>query len=409
MRCTRWIAALAAGGMLLAACSSSSNNSSGSASSTGSSSAATTTTVKLTGPPVTLMVMYEGSGSVSTPEVPDGAKAAAEAINRAGGIDGSPIDLINCDLGNDANKARECGQQAVDKKVAAVVGPVSANSGEYMPLLEAAQIPVVGNVPASAADFTSVVSFPLYGGIVTASAGLADALVSKGGATKVSVARIDLAAAAAIKIFADKSLSRNGGATVNDVSIPVGAPDMATYVASVLQGGTDGVLVGLAGQDATNFIIQLRQTNPNIPVSATTTDFDAVIKALGPAADGIYATGFFDDATTDPTSFKQYTDDLAAVGVTETGGFRTNSYSAVQAVAKVLTGAPDKSGPALLAALGKVTGLQLPLLPKLQFTQGGGGGIPRVFNTCGTYRQLKDGQFTTISSGFIDMFTGAPC
>lgn len=406
MRRSKWIAAFAVGGVMLVACSSSSSSGS---STTASSSSVTTTTVKLTGPPVTLMVMYEGTGSVTTPEVPDGAKAAAEAINRAGGVDGSAIELISCDLGNDANKARACGQQAVDKKVTAVVSPVSVNAGEYSPLLEAAQIPMVGNVPAAAADFTSPVSFPLYGGIVTGSAGLADALVSKGGAKKVSIARIDVAAAAAIKLFADKSLSRNGSAIVNDVAIPVGAPDMATYVASVLQGGTDGVLVGLSGQDATNFIIELRNSNPNIPIAATTTDFDAVIKALGSAADGIYTTGFFDDETTDPASFKQYTDDLAAVGVTETGGFRRNAYSAVQLVAKVLTGATDKSGPVLLAALGKVSGLQLPLLPKLQFTKGGVGGLPRVFNPCGVYRQLKNGKFTTVSSGFIDMFTGAPC
>src|SRR5690606_8836962 len=105
------------------------------------------------------------------------------------------------------------------------------------------------------ADFTSPVSFPLYGGIVTASAGLADALVSEAGATSVSLARIDLAAAAAIGVFANVALGRNDLAVTNDVAIPVGAPDMATYVASALEGGTDGVLVGLSGQDATNFII----------------------------------------------------------------------------------------------------------------------------------------------------------
>jgi ABC-type branched-subunit amino acid transport system substrate-binding protein len=369
----------------------------------------TTTTVELTGDPIKLMVLYEGSGAVATPEVPEGAKAAAHAINASGGVDGSPIELVECDLANDPNTARDCGQQAVDEGVVAVVGPVSANAGEYFPLLEAAKIPVVGNVPASAADFTSAASFPLYGGIVTASAGLADVLASEAGATTISIARIDLAAAAAISIFGNVALKRSDLEIKNDIGIPVGAPDMATYVASVLEGGTDGVLVGLSGQDATNFIIQLRQTNPDVPISATTTEFAAVVDALGDAADGIYVTGFFEDETTDPEAYQQFVDDLDAEGFDDSSGFRNNSYSAVQLVAEVLGGLDEHTGAALLAALPTVDGLDLPLLPPLQFVEGGVGGIPRVFNPCGMYRQLDGGEFTTLTDGFIDMLTGEPC
>jgi hypothetical protein len=32
-----------------------------------------------------------------------------------------------------------------------------------------------------------------------------------------------------------------------------------------------------------------------------------------------------------------------------------------------------------------------------------------VFNVCGLYQQLEGGEFTTLSDGFIDMFTGEPC
>lgn len=375
---------------------------------TTAAAAETTTTVELTGPPIKLMVFFEGTGAVATAEVPDGAKAAADAINAAGGIGGSPIELEQCDLKNDPNAARECGNKAVADGVVAVVGPVSANAGEYFPILEAAQIPVVGNVPAAAADFTSPASFPLYGGIVSASGGLADVLVSQAGAKVISLARIDLAAASAIAIFANQSLSRDGLAVKNDVSIPVGAPDMATYVASVLQGGTDGVLVGLAGQDATNFIIALKQANPDIPISATTTDFAGVIDALGPAANGIYVTSFFNNATTDPDGFGKYQAAMEAAGFKELTGFRTNSYSAVQVVAKVLEPLADKTAAALYAALPTVTGLQVDLLPPLQFTTPA-GAIPRVFNVCGLYQQLQDGEFTTLTDGFVDMFTGKPC
>ena len=373
-----------------------------------SAAAETTTTVELTGPPIKLMVMFEGTGAVATPEVVEGAKAAADAINAAGGVDGSPIVLENCDLKNDPNAATACGNQAVSDGVVAVVGPVSANAGQYFPILEKAQIPVVGNVPAAAADFTSVDSFPLYGGIVSASAGLALELATLAGSKAVSLARIDLAAASAIGIFANQALAPLGLKVINDVSIPIGAPDMSTYVASVLQGGTDGVLVGLSGQDATNFIIALKQSNPTIPISATTTDFAGVVKALGDAANGIYVTAFFNNATTDPTGFGKYQAAMEAAGFKDLTGFRSNAYSAVQVVAEVLTGLPDKTAAALYAKLPTVTGLKVDLLPPLQFTTPA-GAIPRVFNVCGYFQQLDKGDFKTLSDGFIDMFTGKPC
>jgi ABC-type branched-subunit amino acid transport system substrate-binding protein len=405
--------------LLVAACGddgdSDSADTTGGAATTGAATTAATdttaaadTTVELTGEPVRVMVFYEGTGAVATPEVPEGAIAAAEKINSLGGIDGSPIEIVECNLANDPNAARECGNQAVSEGVVAVVGPVSANAGEYMPILEAAQIPVVGNVPAAAADFTSPASFPLYGGLVSASGGLADVLVSEAGATTVSLARIDLAAAAAIAIFANQALSKDGLAVNNDVSIPVGAPDMATYVAAVLEGGTNGVLVGLAGQDATNFIIALRQASPDTPISATTTEFAAVVEALGDAADGIYVTGFFDNPTTSPDDYAYYQDAMEAAGFDELTGFRTNSFSAVEVVAAVLAPLPEKTGAALYAALPTTTGLEVTLLPPLQFTTPA-GAIPRVFNVCGYYQQLEGGEFITLSDGFIDMFTGEPC
>ena len=32
-----------------------------------------------------------------------------------------------------------------------------------------------------------------------------------------------------------------------------------------------------------------------------------------------------------------------------------------------------------------------------------------MFNVCGYFQQLDNGDFKTLSDGFIDMFTGKPC
>ena len=59
---------------------------------------------------------------------------------------------------------------------------------------------------------------------------------------------------------------------------------------------------------------------------------------------------------------------MEAAGFKDITGFRSNAYSAVQVVAEVLTGLPDKTAPALYAKLPTVTGLKVDLLPPLQFT-----------------------------------------
>jgi hypothetical protein len=56
-----------------------------------------------------------------------------------------------------------------------------------------------------------------------------------------------------------------------------------------------------------------------------------------------------------------------------------------------------------------VNGLEVGLMPPLQFTQPAVEITPRVFNVCGLYQQLEGGEFTTLTDGFIDMFTGQPC
>ncbi len=368
----------------------------------------TTTAAPLTGEPIKLMTIFEAGGAGATPEVADGVHAAAEAINRSGGIDGRPIVVIECDAGNDPNTAAECGRQAVAEGVIAVVGALTSNAGEYMPILEENKIPAIGNVPAATADFLSAASFPIYGGLPAASAALAAGLVEKG-ATNISVARVDLAAAAAIAVFANTALATKGLAVGNDVSVPASAPDMAPYVALATDGGSDGVVVGLFGQDATNFIIQLRQTAPDVQIAATTTDFAAVVEALGDAADGIVVTQFFESVEGDSPAAQQFMDDLEAIGIDEPGGFRANSYASVMVFAQIVREMADITAAALWDLLPTIENIDVGMMPPVQFKTGGAGGIPRLFNVCVQYAEMQGGKSTVFSDGFLNPFTGDAC
>ena len=117
-----------------------------------------------TGEPIKLMVIHEVELGVANPEIPEGAEAAAQAINAEGGVGGRPIEILSCDTGNDPNQAADCGRQAVDEGVVAVISSITPHSGSFIPLLEENQIPAVGEIPSAGAEYASPAVFPIYGG-----------------------------------------------------------------------------------------------------------------------------------------------------------------------------------------------------------------------------------------------------
>lgn len=375
----------------------------GSVSFVGAAASAAPTAKKPSGDPIKLLVIYDQS-----PELVDGANAAAAAINRAGGIGDRPLKVSGCNTKSDPNTARSCGERAASDGVAAVVGSLTPLSDQYMSILAENKIPSVGNLPVNTADFTSPASFPIDGGLVTISAGLADALY-RDGAKRQSIARVDLALASAIQTFANQGLAPHDAKIVSDISIPQGAPDMSAYVASATADDVDGTLVGLFGQDATNFIVALRQQAPDVTPGLVSTDLDNLIKALGSDSDGMLVTSALLPNTSKAKAVRQYKADLRAIGVKDPGGYRKNAYAAVEVFAAVAKGLPDVNAPAVFDALPGVTDLDIGLMPPIQFATGGVGGLPRIFNPCTMYLKVKNEKQVPFVKDFVNPFTGETC
>ncbi len=406
MMSRRWIRSLAVVFVFVlgaAACSSGGNDS--------AEDTTTTTGPELTGPPVKIMTLGEFSAGIAVPDLLEGAQAAVEAVNRDGGVlNGSPLELVDCDTMDDPNTAAECGRQAVDEGVVAIAGMLSVQQDQFYPLFEENQIPVVGDIPSGVGDFTSDVSFPISGGIVSASAGLANALATDG-AERIAVARVDLAAASVIADFANQGLEPFGIETIGDVAVPENTADMAPFVQAVLQNDPDGVIVGLPGVDATNFVVELRQTAPDVRIAMTASEITDVIDALGPDAQGIFLNSIFVPQQLDTKATQQFAKDMEAAGFDETGGFRSNGYAAVMSVVELLNNGTEATAPAMLAALNQATALNpADLTPPINFTEGGVGGLPRIFNPCLITTQLdEDGVAQPVTDTFFDAFTGEQC
>jgi ABC-type branched-subunit amino acid transport system substrate-binding protein len=368
---------------------------------------ATTVVAGPTGEPIKLMVIHEVEAGAANPELREGAEAAAQAINAAGGVGGRPIEILSCDTRNDPNTAAECGRQAVSENVVALVGTITPHDGEFLPLLEQNRIPSVGHLPATPSGFSSPAVFALEGGSTSNFAGLA-AAIAEAGATRVSIARIDLDAAAALGQFANMGLARYGLSITHDVAIPLGAPDMSSYAAAALADGVDGVIVGVAAQDAINLIQALRQANRDVRIAMISNQSGDVMEALGEDSEGLLRSVAITDEINTARA-QQYKDDMAAAGFDDLTGFRINAWASVRLVADVASDLPDITAPAAFDAFNAVTEITTGVSAPLQWHQAPVPELPRVFNSCMLTLEVTGGDEVPTTGTFTDVVTGEEC
>ncbi len=322
-------AAATAGTVGLAACG-------GGSGAPGSSASAT-----LTGAPITLTVNAAVSGPAPLPFVLAGAKAAAQAVNAAGGVKGRPIVIKNCDDQFDPNKASECARTAKDDGVIAYAGAETTAGDAYIPILAGAGIPTIGNIPASKSDFTSQLSFPIGSGALVELAG-AGALMAKAGCTTIGSAYADSTAAKfAAQTYLTRGLALGGKKVDVEVPVPLTAADMSPYASAVLSKGAD--CVNITGPDAVadKMIVALHQAKPDLKIFEPASAFGpATLKKLGAAAEGVYmSAGIAPPSTaTQVPGIKQFNTEMDASGDTTTdrNEFMINSWATVHIVAQQL-------------------------------------------------------------------------
>ncbi|HTE59869.1 MAG TPA: ABC transporter substrate-binding protein, partial [Solirubrobacteraceae bacterium] len=204
----------------------------------GGSSAAKGTPVKL------MTISAVGSPLTNYPDIEAATKAAADAINKSGGINGHPIEATFCNTKGDANGSTTCAREAVKEKVAAVVGDLDIFEPVSFPVLEKAKIPVVGQHPAGAEnDFKSEYSFPLQSGNGAGYAAFAYA-AAKEGKKRFLIVTIDLPIAATQNAWAEAGAKDAGLEVLPQVKIPAeGVTDYTPYVQQAKSQNADAILI----------------------------------------------------------------------------------------------------------------------------------------------------------------------
>jgi branched-chain amino acid transport system substrate-binding protein len=269
----------------MAACSSSS----GGSSSTGATSAGSTpsSAAAPTGKPVEINIVYPQTGAIAFPEMGVAIKAAENAINASGGINGHPLKVNVCDTQSptDPNPTQTCMRKvAANKDIVAEVGDYSSFNDIVTPIENAAHMIQIGGVPLGASQQQLPNSYPLA---MPEEEAFGAALV-KYGSTKPGLIYIDIPTAQ--KAYSQiNSWLKAGGSSVQLQSkqpAPLTATDLSPQVSALC--GADGVSMSLAPTQTASFLQAHAQGScPNQILVASALGTLAQLPQLGTKADGL--------------------------------------------------------------------------------------------------------------------------
>lgn len=237
------------------------------------------------GEPIKLMSIYvKNNPAFSQPQTFAGAQARVEAINADGGINGHPIELIECDSNLDPNQEKACIDQAIAEQVSAVV----SSSIFFTPLtsLEEAGIPFIGAQGITPDQLSNPISYPFsgvqgwfQGQVAIAVAAGAESVTIVTGDTASSQYSESIAAAAA----------QAAGLTLNQsVVAAIGKADYTAEAAAAIADDPDAVLMNGPAEVLTKFTLAMRQAGyTGLIVSFGSGIGGDAIESLGESGEGV--------------------------------------------------------------------------------------------------------------------------
>lgn len=248
---------------------------------------------------------------VSMPYVRDSVVAGIEAINAAGGVNGKKIEYTTCNDKYDVEALRGCLQDAVRDGAVAVLGLVTPYGAQVWPMLEQANLPVIGHAPLAREDANSKVAFPVDGGTI-GYIGAATVATELYESKKAVPMHIDQAQASTTQTYFEFGAENAGLELADAITVPVDAVDYAPFVKRAESSGADTILSALSAETNLKLWQALKATGSELHViTSSGAAPEAIIKEAGDAAEGsfvIAGTPPIDDSV--PAS-KQFLEEMA--------------------------------------------------------------------------------------------------
>src|ERR1700733_5671052 len=207
----------------------------------------------------TTMTPAAALGGLSFPYPAVTAKAAAAALNKAGGIDGHQVVIDVCDNQGNPNQSAACGREAKSNGDIAVVGSWDIEgAAEILPVLQAEGIPYIGALAGSATELTNPDSFIFDPGAVLAAYGTA-ALFSQQGCKTVVEFALTGQPGFAQELAGQQAIAAKDGYKLETVNVSVGQTDVSAPVSTALSMNPDCVSYEGDGQTTAKLVGAVRQ------------------------------------------------------------------------------------------------------------------------------------------------------
>jgi ABC-type branched-subunit amino acid transport system substrate-binding protein len=385
--------------LAVAACSSSSSGTS----SAGNGSSSTKTITVMT-------VTSWDNPEVDLQDIAVTGQVAANWINAHGGVHGASIKVIQCNDLFTASGAAACGRLAVSDNVAALVGGLSVFDGSILPIIAAAQIPWIGEVPFETQGYTSTVSFPLVSGEYEyTTMSNAAALSCK------RVALVDAGQGSAEDIpYINAGMKAAGKSFVAQVSVTATSPDYSVIAAQLKPSDPDCIVAIINAAEITRLVPALEQdgvSSSHIYSDGIATP--GILKSFPTASVGWIDTEWYSVYTSPAWADYRAAIDAAKIPQTYPNGqWATSgdqgswaSFQVLDKVASTISGTIH--GAALIKALDSTSNLDTNgLTPLLSFTTPNSSpAVPRLFNTKSVIVKIGVGGALTQVGGFVNGLT----
>lgn len=333
---------------------------------------------------------------------PAGVKAAAKAMNAAGGMNGHQVDVITCDDQGNPNLAATCARQAKSDGVIAVVGSFDpVGTAQTLPLLQAEGIPYLGDTAVQAIDYTNPDSWPQDGGGAVSSYGLiADVVDSK--CTSVTFLATDTPLSAASWASAKKSFKAAGiKYSSNYVKYTAGGVDLSPSVSAALNQHPECLMFAATTSDSLKLVQLIRQSSSTVKLFAAYQSVGpTALSSLGSAGNGVNVVSATPLPSTNTAAMATYKKDMAAAGYAkDEDGFSVTAWSAMQVLALATKGMASPTASALTAKLPTMKNFSVGGYPSISFaTPFHNATYPRMFNRYVQYYVTSNGQFKAVGS-----------
>lgn len=294
--------------------------------------------------------------------------ASVDAFNERGGVNGRPLELLQCDSMGDPNKEVDCANKMVSEGAVATLAdftPVSSEASSK--ILFEAGIARVGLNPVNMADFTATNVYTPFSGSLLNLYGMIDILVAQG-KTKLSLMRPDLPVTAQLVGLLTPAVQAKGAELVNDVAVGAGATDYTQFIAAAERNEAQGVIMALGATDANPIAQAFEQLGSKLTFALGTAGFtQADLQDLGTfATSSTYTspTPAPSSSTEDFPGLKDFLADMDKSGKDELKpenltGDAVNPWLSVRAFGEVAKGRPEVNAKTIWAGFENAKNLDM--------------------------------------------------